>query len=110
MELRTMGDLGTWVRELRRRKGLTQTDVAHLMGVTQSWVSRLERGNPRLEAQLVLDAFAVLGSPLQTGDVTQDVPPGVRRDTGQVEKPGREALVQGEDDPFRDVFEDLDSQ
>jgi transcriptional regulator with XRE-family HTH domain len=35
---------GLGIRALRRRRGLRQHDVAAAVGVSQSWVSRLERG------------------------------------------------------------------
>jgi transcriptional regulator with XRE-family HTH domain len=37
--------LGTMLREARRSMGLRQVDVAERAGVTQSWVSRMERGH-----------------------------------------------------------------
>lgn len=72
MQLRTMADVGAVVRTARRRHGLTQAQLAARMGVTQAWVSRLENGNTRLEAQLVLDALTVLEVPLVADDAAAD--------------------------------------
>jgi DNA-binding XRE family transcriptional regulator len=38
-------DLTQQLRHLRRAFGLTQSELAHKMGVTQSWVSKLESAN-----------------------------------------------------------------
>ncbi|MBB5785887.1 helix-turn-helix domain-containing protein [Jiangella mangrovi] len=61
MRARTVRDLGALVREARRLSGMTQAELAAAVGVSRDWVIRLERGHPRLEAQLVLDALAVAG-------------------------------------------------
>jgi transcriptional regulator with XRE-family HTH domain len=37
--------LGAMLREARRARGLRQADVAERAGVTQSWISRMERGH-----------------------------------------------------------------
>lgn len=38
-------DFGREIRRLRRRLGLTQTELAERIGAHQSFVSNLERGN-----------------------------------------------------------------
>lgn len=53
--------LGAYVRERRKAMGdLSQEYVAHEIGKTQEWVSRLERGSLRenMPNPLVLDALA----------------------------------------------------
>jgi transcriptional regulator with XRE-family HTH domain len=40
---------------------MTQAELARAISVSRDWVVRLERGHPRLEAQLVLDALAEAG-------------------------------------------------
>ncbi|WGX97173.1 helix-turn-helix domain-containing protein [Nocardioides sp. L-11A] len=57
----TVRDLGALVRAERHRQALTQAELADRIGVSREWVVRLEAGHPRLEAQRVLDALAVLG-------------------------------------------------
>lgn len=57
---------GAWVRELRQRKTLTQTDVAQRAGISLTYVSEIERGvrNPTL-AVVVRLARALDASPSQ---------------------------------------------
>lgn len=69
MRIRTVRDLGAAVREARSVHGMTQADLAAAVGVSRDWVVRLERGHPRLEAQLVLDALHAAGVPLSIGAV-----------------------------------------
>jgi transcriptional regulator with XRE-family HTH domain len=57
----TVGDLGAAVRQARTALGMTQEDLARRIGVSRRWVLRFERGNPRAEVQLVLDALAATG-------------------------------------------------
>ncbi|MFN3649727.1 MAG: helix-turn-helix domain-containing protein [Armatimonadota bacterium] len=50
------------MRETRREAGLSQADVAARLGQTQSWVSKCERGERRLdiiEVRAFCDAFGV---------------------------------------------------
>ncbi|MFI6469910.1 helix-turn-helix domain-containing protein [Streptomyces sp. NPDC050516] len=42
----------------RRRKGLTQAELAQLTGVTEGWYGRLERGVPEAYSEEFLDAIA----------------------------------------------------
>ena len=53
------------LREVRREQGLTQTDVAARLGQTQSWVSKCERGERRIDI-IELRAFCeAIGIPLE---------------------------------------------
>lgn len=97
MELRTMADVGAVVRTARKRLRLTQTQLAARMGVTQAWVSRLENGNPRLEAQLVLDALNVLDVPLNAGEAGAE----------KASSHAAENLAAAPPDPFADVVSRL---
>jgi len=83
-----MLDVGVQARDLRRRRGWTQAELAERLGVSRAWVVRLEQGSPRLEAQRVLDAFVALGAPLAVSDASR--------------VPGPAAA-----DPFAAVFEGL---
>ena len=93
MHIRTVRDVGAAVRQARADRRMTQAELAARIGVARDWVVRLERGHPRLEAQLVLDALDAVGlaltadpeatteadSPLPWDDVfaglTADTPP-----------------------------------
>ena len=52
---------GEAVQDLRRRVGYTQQDLAEALGVTNTTVSRWERGGPipRVKQQLILRLFGV---------------------------------------------------
>ncbi|WP_083792839.1 helix-turn-helix domain-containing protein [Kribbella flavida] len=56
-----MQELGTAVRVERRRRQLSQAAVAAATGVSREWLSRLENGAPRLEADKVLQVLDFLG-------------------------------------------------
>lgn len=60
MTIRHVTELGAAVRAERMSRGLTQTAVAQLAGVSREWLGRLERGAPRLEADKVLRALDAL--------------------------------------------------
>ena len=102
MKLNAMRDVGALVRSTRRNQGLTQAELAALVGVGREWVVRLERGSPRVEAQKVLDVLSALDlvlnvSPSNKSDarpplVTTNKAPGVAQ-------PGRAAQ-----DPFDALF------
>jgi transcriptional regulator with XRE-family HTH domain len=49
--------IGKRLRELRRRRGLTQAEIGERLGITQTLVSEYERGNLRVHGPLVA-AFA----------------------------------------------------
>ena len=92
MRALTVRDLGAVVREARRRRGTTQAELAQAIGVSRDWVVRLERGHPRLEAQLVLDALAAAGVAVEV-TVTDDGPTTDDDPFGQV----LGGLVEGPD-------------
>lgn len=68
MRVTTVRALGAAVRAERKAQGMTQAELATRLQVSRDWVVRLEQGHPRLEAQRVLDALAVLGVPLEIPD------------------------------------------
>lgn len=52
--------LGHSIRALRRRSGFTQAELARRAGVSQPWISRLERGHPGAALSLVLEVIGTL--------------------------------------------------
>ena len=52
--------LGHGIRALRQRGGLTQVELARRAGVSQPWLSRLERGHPGAALSLVLNVVSTL--------------------------------------------------
>jgi HTH-type transcriptional regulator/antitoxin HipB len=61
MYLRTPADLGSLIRERRRKLGLDQQELARRAGVSRLWLSQVERGKPRAALDLVLRTLQVLG-------------------------------------------------
>jgi len=58
--------LCTGLREARESAGLTQTDLANRLGVVQSYVSKIENGDRRIDvAELVLVCRALDLDPVQ---------------------------------------------
>ncbi|MHA7834038.1 MAG: helix-turn-helix domain-containing protein [Algiphilus sp.] len=59
--IRTSTDIGRLVREARLRQGLTQSEVAGALGVTQKWISNVEGGKDTAPIGSVLRLLAALG-------------------------------------------------
>lgn len=59
--VQTTASLGDLVREVRKRQGLTQLDVAGLAGLSNRFIIDLERGKETLQMQKALDVLALLG-------------------------------------------------
>jgi HTH-type transcriptional regulator / antitoxin HipB len=92
MLMKTLRDFGAVIRDARKAKGLTQTDLAKKLGIRQDWISNIEGGrigNPSLGTVLqvcaVLDieirADRVSKAPVSVrlGDLATDDPPFRRR-------------------------------
>lgn len=60
------------VKYLRKRAGLSQTELAEKIGASRSWVARLERGEERLEVRLVFEALWALGQTIQIFDAHEN--------------------------------------
>jgi y4mF family transcriptional regulator len=74
MKISRSEDIGALVRDRRRVLKLTQTQLATMLGVSQKYISHLERGKSTLHLGLVLRALRTLGV-----DLTVDVPSENRR-------------------------------
>ena len=59
--IRSSQQLGNLIATARRRKHFTQRDVARELGVTQAWVSRVERGQQKAWIDQVLRLATWLG-------------------------------------------------
>jgi HTH-type transcriptional regulator/antitoxin HipB len=73
VHIRTAKEIGTFIRDQRKRQKLDQATLASLIGVNRRWVMEVERGKPRAEIDLVLKALAALGLSLS---VHRDDTPG----------------------------------
>jgi transcriptional regulator with XRE-family HTH domain len=51
------------LREARRRAGLSQSDLARKLSVTQSFISKLERGERRLDVLELRAVCRAVGTP-----------------------------------------------
>ncbi len=60
IHLRTVEQLGAAIRLRRKEKGLTQSQLAQLLGAERKWVINLEGGNSKAEIGLVLRAIEAL--------------------------------------------------
>jgi HTH-type transcriptional regulator / antitoxin HipB len=72
MRLNNTRDLGLYVRDRRRRLGITQADLAASAQVSRRWLSDLEAGKPTAEVGLVFKVLhaldvAVDASPVEWG-------------------------------------------
>jgi HTH-type transcriptional regulator/antitoxin HipB len=96
MKLKAMRDVGALVRSARRDRGLTQAELASLVGVGREWVVRLEKGSPRVEAQKVLDVLSALGLVLDVSPSSQapSRPPAQRASGRKVSTARRSATVK----------------
>jgi len=59
-------DVGAVLRQARRAKGLTQAQVATMLGVTRQWVASAEAGAPTARLGLVIDALRCVDVLLDT--------------------------------------------
>jgi HTH-type transcriptional regulator/antitoxin HipB len=61
MLFRTPIDLGSAIRDRRRRMDLGQDELAARVGVSRKWIIDVEKGKPRAEIGLVLRTLDALG-------------------------------------------------
>lgn len=58
-------DLGNLIRQERKRKGLTQTRLAHYSGVGINFISQLENGKETAELEKAIRVLRALGLDLK---------------------------------------------
>jgi HTH-type transcriptional regulator/antitoxin HipB len=61
MLLRTPIDIGSAIRDRRRRLGLGQDELAVRVGVSRKWIIDVEKGKPRVALDLLLRTLDALG-------------------------------------------------
>ncbi|MBO9547129.1 helix-turn-helix transcriptional regulator [Caulobacter sp.] len=61
---RSPDQLGAIIRNLRERRGLSQTDLAELAGARQEMVSIIERGHDGAKIAVILDLLRALDTDL----------------------------------------------
>lgn len=60
MRIKTVGTLGELVRDQRKQRGCSQTQLSEKVGVSRLWVSRFENGKETVELGLALKTLRVL--------------------------------------------------
>jgi len=68
MTLHNTEQLGAAIRLRRKEKGLTQSELAKLLGAERKWVLNLESGNSKAEIGLILRAIEALGLRMSLAD------------------------------------------
>lgn len=58
---RTAKQVGAIIRRVRRKAGLTQTELGKRIGLRQATISRLEKGEDETKLSTLLDALTALG-------------------------------------------------
>jgi y4mF family transcriptional regulator len=69
MWARTTSEIGKVIRAARKRRKLSQAELARLLGTTQAWISEIEQGKDTAQIGLVLRVLSQLGVKLRTDDV-----------------------------------------
>jgi len=64
MRVRSRTDLGQYIRELRRARGLTQAQLAEIVGVNRRWVLQVEQAKTSADLRTLLRALQALGAEL----------------------------------------------
>lgn len=67
MMVRDSHDLGQAIAARRRQLGMSQEEVAHVIGRHRRVVGELERGKPTVQLQIAIDVCRVLGMDLDLG-------------------------------------------
>ena len=64
---RSPRQLGHAIQQIRREKGLTQTELGQLVGLRQEMVSKIESGQPGVKFATVCDLLTALGLEMTIG-------------------------------------------
>jgi len=96
VQVRTASDIGTFIKDRRRRQKLDQATLATMIGVNRRWIMEVERGKPRAEVGLVLKALEALGLSLSVVSMEQ-----LRPEDGDVEVPDIDAIIRNAKSPAK---------
>ncbi len=68
MNIRTPLELGAFLRDLRKKRGLDQGTLARQVGVSRQWILEMEKGKSRASLGLVLRTLSALGASIDIQD------------------------------------------
>ena len=68
MWAQSAAEIGKIVAMARRQRGLTQAQLARAAGVTQNWLSEIERGKDTAQIGRILRILSFLSVRLEVGD------------------------------------------
>ena len=68
MWAQSAAEIGRIVATARRHRRLTQIQLARALGVTQNWISEIERGKDTAQIGKILRVLSFLGVRLEVGD------------------------------------------
>ncbi len=77
MQFQTSRELAALVRSRRKQRGLSQTQLAALAGVSRDWIIGLEKGRSTVEFGLVLRTIKTLGLALSVDPFPENLPGAV---------------------------------
>lgn len=76
MRIKTAAMLGDLVRDQRKQRGWSQSQLAEKVGVSRLWISQLENGKETVEFGLVLKTMRALDLLLDVSKLTTNPFPG----------------------------------
>ena len=74
------GRIGNLIRDARKHRGLTQQQLAELLGTSQSAINRIEKGHQNLSLEMLARIGAALDSEIVALGAGPDAPAGHRPD------------------------------
>ncbi|MDQ8209584.1 helix-turn-helix domain-containing protein [Coraliomargarita sp. SDUM461003] len=77
MNIISVKDLASLVKQERKNRGWTQVQLAERSGVSRDWIIALEQAKPSIELALVLRTLKALNLPLAINQPSQSVQDGI---------------------------------
>jgi len=71
MKIYAAKDIGVFVREKRKKLGITQLQLANISGNGTRFISDLENGKPTMQIGKIIDMLLVLGLDLSIDERSQ---------------------------------------